>query len=135
VGAAVATLSLGAVADRVTTKALLIGTSAILLAGPVALLSDLVPLAYAGFAAIGVVTGLYVITTGIAWARTYGVAGLGRVQGASFAAQITAAAAGPLPLAISLGATGSYRAGLLFLAAAAAVALLAAARWREPARR
>ncbi|MEX2210690.1 MAG: hypothetical protein WD689_02875, partial [Gaiellaceae bacterium] len=66
------------------------------------------------------------------WARTYGVVGLGRLQGVSFAAQIAAAAAGPLPLALSLQATGSYRAGVLFLAAVAAAALVGAARWREP---
>jgi hypothetical protein len=50
----------------------------------------------------------------------------------SSAAQITSAAAGPLPLALSLGATGSYRAGLIFLALVSAAALVAAARWSEP---
>lgn len=89
-------------------------------------------LAYAGFAAIGAAGGCFGVTSGIVWARTYGVIGLGRLQGVSFAAQIAAAAAGPLPLALSLEATGSYTAGVLLLAAVATAALAGAAHWREP---
>jgi MFS family permease len=130
---AVATLASGTVADRLSTRALLVAMSAALFAGPLLLLlGDAATLAYAGFVAIGVAGGLYGVTGGIAWARTYGVAGLGRLQGMSFAAQITSAAAGPLPLALSLGSTGSYTAGLVFLAVVAGAALAAAARWREP---
>lgn len=89
-------------------------------------------LAYAGFGTIGFAGGLFGVTSGIAWARTYGTARLGRLQGVSFAAQIAAAAAGPLPLALSLQETGSYRAGLIFLVVTAAAALVGAACWREP---
>lgn len=129
---AVATVGVGAVADRLSTRTLLVAMSSALLVGVLALLLDSAVLAYAGFAAIGGAGGLFGVTSGIVWARTYGVVGLGRLQGVSFAAQIAAAAAGPLPLALSLQATGSYNAGVLFLAAVAAAALVGAARWREP---
>ena len=130
---AVATLASGAVADRLSTRALLVAMSSALLAGPLLLLlADTAAFAYAGFVAIGLAGGLFGVTGGIAWARTYGLARLGRLQGMSSAAQITSAAAGPLPLALSLGATGSYRAGLIFLALVSAAALVAAARWSEP---
>lgn len=129
---AVATVGIGAVADRLSTRALLVAMSSALLAGTLVLLVDSAALSYVGFALIGSAGGLFGVTSGIAWARTYGVVGLGRLQGVSFAAQIAAAAAGPLPLALSLQATGSYGAGLLFLAAVAATALVGAARWREP---
>jgi predicted MFS family arabinose efflux permease len=129
---AAATIGGGAVADRLSTRALLVATSAALLLGAVALLPDAGAVAYAGFGALGAAGGLFGITSGIAWARTYGTARLGSLQGLSFAAQIAAAAAGPLPLAVSLGATGSYAPGLVALAAVAAAALVAAARWREP---
>jgi len=135
IASAVATLATGTVADRLSTRALLVVMSAVLLAGALVLLPDAGLLSYAGFAAIGFAGGLFGVTSGIAWARTYGTTRLGRLQGVSFAAQIAAAAAGPLPLALSLGATGSYRTGLVFLAAVAAAALVAAARWREPAPR
>lgn len=130
---AVATVGVGAVADRLSTRALLVAMSGALLAGSLLLLGDSRALAYPGFAAIGLAGGLFGVTSGIAWARTYGVARLGRLQGMSFAAQIGAAAAGPLPLALSLAATGSYRAGLAFLAAVAAAATVGAVRWLEPA--
>jgi hypothetical protein len=93
---------------------------------------DSAALASAGFAAIGCAGGLFGVTSGIAWARTYGVVGLGRLQGVAFAAQIAAAAAGPLPLALSFEATGSYISGVIFLAVVAAAALVGAGRWREP---
>ena len=129
---AVATVGIGAVADRLSTRALLVAMSSALLAGTLVLLVDSAALSYVGFALIGSAGGLFGVTSGIAWARTYGVVGLGRLQGVSFAVQIAAAAAGPLPLALSLQATGSYGAGVLFLAAVAATALVGAARWREP---
>ena len=113
-------------------RALLVAMSSALLAGTLVLLVDSAAPAYVGFALIGSAGGLFGVTSGIAWARTYGVVGLGRLQGVSFAAQIAAAAAGPLPLAVSLQATGSYSAGVFFLAAVAATALAGAGRWREP---
>ena len=131
---AAAILVSGALADRLSTRSLLVATSAPLLAATLTLLlSGGRAAAYVGFAAAGASGGLFGVTSGIAWARTYGLAALGRLQGISFGAQIAAAAAGPLPLAVSLQATGSYDAGVAFLAAVAAVALAGAAVWREPA--
>ena len=130
---AAAILVSGALADRLSTRSLLVAMSALLLAGTLALLlSGTRTAAYAGFAAAGASGGLFGITSGIAWARTYGLAALGRLQGISFGAQIGAAAAGPLPLAVSLQATGGYDAGIAFLAAVAAAALVGAVVWREP---
>jgi MFS family permease len=132
VASAIATLAGGTIVDRLSTRTLLVTMSTVLLVGTLSLLSSAVALAYAGFAIVGFAGGLFGVTSGIAWARTYGTARLGRLQGVSFAAQIAAAAAGPLPLALSLQATGSYRAGLIFLVAVAAAALAGAACWRAP---
>jgi MFS family permease len=133
VASAVAILLSGALSDRLSTRGLLLATSAPLLVSTLALLaSDGAAAAYAGFVAAGASGGLFGITSGIVWARTYGLAGLGRLQGLSVGAQITAAAAGPLPLAVSLQATGGYGAGVAFLAAVSAAALAGAASWREP---
>lgn len=133
VAGAVAILLSGAISDRLSTRGLLLATSAPLLLSTLVLLaSDEPAAAYAGFAAAGASGGLFGITSGIVWARTYGLAGLGRLQGVSVGAQIAAAAAGPLPLAISLQATGGYGAGVAFLAAVATAALAGAASWREP---
>lgn len=132
VASAVAILGAGAVADRLSTRTLLVTMSSLLPTGALLLLANSAALAYAGFAAIGAAGGLFGVTSGIAWARTYGVAGLGQLQGVSVAAQIAAAAAGPLPLAISLEATGSYNAGVVLLVGISAAALIGAAGWREP---
>ena len=79
---------------------------------------------------IGLGNGVWAVSNGIVWARTYGLASLGRIQGLASAATIAAAAVGPLPLAISDSATGSYAAGLVFLVATAGIALAAALTWR-----
>jgi predicted MFS family arabinose efflux permease len=135
---AVALVVTGAIADRVGTRALLCALTGLLGAGTALFLLPGAAASFAGFAVIGLSTGVWGVVGGIAWARTYGLDELGRLQGLSFAAQIVAAAAGPLPLALSLGATGSYTAGLLFLLAAALAAAAAAARWHpsptEPSR-
>jgi hypothetical protein len=72
------------------------------------------------------------------WGRAYGQAHLGRIQGAAQALTVLASALGPLVLAWSVAATGSYAtafyalaAGVIALgAAAAAVAIPAGARAR-----
>jgi MFS family permease len=129
---AVATLLSGAIADRLSTRTLLGAMSVVLLVGTILLLPKAAALSYAGFATVGFAGGLFGVTSGIAWSRTYGTGNLGRLQGISFAAQIAAAAAGPLPLAVSLQVTGSYRPGLILLVAITAAALAAAVSWREP---
>lgn len=135
VASAVATIALGPLSDRLTTRALLATTSSLLLLAT-AILFVRAPLAsYGSFAVLGLAGAFSGVTTGIVWSRTYGLTRLGRLQGVSFAAQITAAAAGPLPLAVSFQATGSYTLGLVILGLVSVSTLLAATRWREPAGR
>jgi cyanate permease len=132
IASAAGTVGGGAVADRISTRALL-STMSALLAGSVAvLLVQGRPSAYLAFVVLGLAGGLFGIASGIVWARTYGLEQLGRLQGTSFAVQIAAAAAGPLPLAISLAATDSYTPALIALVAYGGLALAVAVRWRDP---
>jgi predicted MFS family arabinose efflux permease len=130
IAGAAGTLAAGAVADRLSTRTLLALLSTILAAGTAVFLVPSGPVSYVAFAVIGFGNGIWGVASGIAWARTYGVAALGKLQGMSAAATIAAAAAGPLPLALSLAATGSYEPGLVFLLAVAAAGVAAAAAWR-----
>ena len=132
---AVGTLAVGAVADRVSTRALLAVMSGLLGASALLLLASSALAAYAAFVLLGLGGGCYGVASGIVWARTYGVAQIGRLQGTSFAAQIAAAAAGPLPLAISLAAFASYTPALIVLAVLGGGSLLLALAWREPLQR
>ncbi len=126
------TVAAGAIADRLSTRTLLTLLSGVLAAGIAVFLVPSGPVSYLAFAVIGLSNGVWGVVSGIAWARTYGLAAIGRLQGLNSAATIAAAAAGPLPLALSLAATGSYDAGLVFLVATAVAALAAALRRREP---
>ena len=129
---AAGTLGGGAVADRVSTRALLSAMSALFAVSAAVLLVQGRVAAYLGFVLLGLAGGIFGVASGIVWARTYGLAQLGRLQGISFAVQIAGAAAGPLPLAVSLALTDSYRPALVGLAAYGGLALLVAARWRDP---
>jgi hypothetical protein len=128
----VTVIGLGSVADRLRTRTLLIGTSSLLAAGAAILLVPSGALAFPGFAVLGLAGGFFGITSGIAWARTYGLSAIGTLQGLSFSVQIVAAAIGPLPPALSLGLTGSYAPGLAVVLGVALVALGVALRWRDP---
>ena len=132
IASAAGTVGGGAVADRISTRALLSGTAGLLAASVAILLVHGRPAAYLAFVVLGLAGGLFGIASGIVWARTYGLEQLGRLQGTSFAVQIAAAAAGPLPLALSLAATDSYTPALIGLAAYALLALAVALRWRDP---
>lgn len=132
IAAAISTGLATGVVDRLSTPVLLISMSVTLVASTLILLVPFGPLAYPGFALMGLATALFSLASGIAWARTYGLAGLGRRQGISFAVISISAALGPLPLAVSRSVTGSYTAGLVLLAALSAVGVVAALRWREP---
>jgi hypothetical protein len=88
--------------------------------------------AYAGFVLLGLAGGLFTVVSGTAWARSYGFERLGGMQGSASLVQILAAAICPLPLALSLGGSGSYLPGTLMLVALAAGATIAAACWRDP---
>jgi MFS family permease len=132
IGSTVLTIGLGRFADRLGTRAMLIAQAALILAGLLLLLAPVGALAYPAFVLLGLGVGFFGVASGIAWARTYGVARLGKLQGASFAAQIGASAFAPFPLATSRALTGSYTPGLVLTTAIAVAVTLVAARWREP---
>lgn len=129
---AAGTIGGGTVADRISTRALLSTMAGLLVASSGVLVVHGRLAAYAGFVLLGLAGGLFGVASGIVWSRTYGLAQLGRLQGASFAVQIAAAAAGPLPLAVSLALADSYTPALVGLAAFAGLALAVALRWRDP---
>jgi MFS family permease len=129
---AVGTVAVGVVGDRTTTRRLLTAISAFLLAGLLTLLAPTPVAAYGGFVLVGLAGGIYVVVMGIVWPRTYGLEGIGRIQGTAWSVQIAGAALGPLPLAVSRALTGGYRVALAALAAYTLAALVVAARWRDP---
>lgn len=122
----------GGVSDRLRTRSLLSGLTALLLLTTALLLVPAAPAAYLAILLLGLAGGLFGVIAGIVWPRTYGLSEIGRLQGMTTSVQITAAALGPLPLALSEAATGSYAAGLLALALYAGCALVVALRWRDP---
>ncbi|MEZ5099131.1 MAG: MFS transporter [Thermoleophilia bacterium] len=128
---AVGTLLVGAIADRVDGRTLLLATTVPLAAGVAVALVPVATAAIAGMALMGLGMGAWFVVGGVLWARTFGLERLGRLQGLSSAAQIAGAALGPLPLAVSLSATGSYTAGVAAMVVCAAVALVVAAAWRH----
>jgi MFS family permease len=132
IGSTLLTIALGRYADRLGTRALLLGQSLLLLAGLLLLLAPVGFLAYPAYVLLGIGVGFFGVASGIAWARTYGVDRLGKLQGAAFAAQIGAAAFAPFPLAASVALTDSYLPGLVSTAAVGAAVTVVAARWREP---
>lgn len=118
----------GVVVDRISTRTGLVLLSAVEL---VAVLIILVPTAAAatvGFAVLGLGMGGVGVLNGTVWARTFGTAGLGRVQGLAQSSMIAAAAVAPLLPALSLGLTDSHQPGLLVLATLAVAAVALATR-------
>jgi len=122
----------GGVSDRLRTRSLLSGLTALLLLTTALLLVPAAPAAYLAILLLGLAGGLFGVISGIVWPRTYGLSEIGRLQGMTTSVQIAAAALGPLPLALSEAATGSYEAGLLALVVYAGCALVVAVRWRDP---
>ena len=129
---AVGTLVAGYMADRAPPRALLVGTSALLGTGTALLLSTGRSIPFIAFAILGVATGLFMIANSSVWARVYGTHRLGRIQGLGFAAMISGAAIGPLPLALSRSLFDSYVPGIVLFAALSLAALVAALALRVP---
>lgn len=130
--AAAGTIVAGLGVDRLSTRVSLTLLSCLVLLGPVLLLVPGAALAIVAFGVLGLGMGATGVANGTVWARTYGLAQLGRIQGTAQSSMITAAAVAPLVPALSAGLTGGYTAGLVVLAALSAMACLAAVRWREP---
>lgn len=120
----------GLFVDRLRTTVSLTLMSAALLMATLALLTPTVPTAYVAFALVGIGTGSMNVINGTVWARTFGTARLGRIQGMAFSSTITAAAVAPLVPALSLGLADSYQPGLVGLAGLAGLALVLS-MWRR----
>lgn len=126
------TVLTGLLADRLTPRTLLTVLSATTLAAPTMLLVPHPVAAYAAFGILGLAMGGIGVANGTLWARIYGTAGLGKIQGTAQSSMITAAAVAPLVPAISHGLTGSYDAGLVALVLITVATTLTAIRWRTP---
>ncbi len=76
---------------------------------------------------MGVAGGFVIVIFFSFWSRTYGRAHLGKIQGAAQMMTVLASAVGPLLLAKTVDATGSY--APVFFVLAVVIALLAVAAW------
>ncbi len=119
----------GTLVDRAGVRASLVTMSALLTVSMGLLLVSVPVTALAAFAVLGLASGVNATGSGAAWARTFGLERLGELQGVGDAARIAAAAVGPLPLAIALGATGAYAAGLAGLGVLALFCAVLSVRW------
>jgi MFS family permease len=119
----------GAFADRGSLRRVLVAALVILTFALIAL-PHVTTVAHvmAQAVAMGIVGGFVMVVFFSFWGRAYGREHLGRIQGAAQAMTVLASAVGPLLLALSVGATGSYTTafyalagGVIALAAAAAI--------------
>jgi len=120
----------GALVDRAGVRVTLVAMNALLAVAMGLMLAPAPVAAFAAFAVLGAASGVNSTGSGAAWARTFGVARLGELQGVGEAARIAAAALGPLPLAVALTTTGTYAVGLIALGVFALGCVALAARWR-----
>jgi len=128
---AVGVVLAGVLVDRLETATTLRLLAAVVLTGVSVLLVPQRPAAYVALVVLGLGIGAVAVVNATVWARTFGTAGLGRLQGAAQSSTITAAAAAPLVPALSASLTGSFQPGLVVLVVVAAASLLLAlAPWR-----
>ena len=120
---AVGVISAGILVDRLHTRVTLLVMSTLTLTATLTLLIPAKLTALGAFAVLGLAMGGVGVINGTVWARTFGTAQLGRLQGTAQSSMITAAAIAPLIPAVSQSVTGSYEPGLLILSLVAAVAL------------
>jgi MFS family permease len=80
--------------------------------------------------AMGIAGGIVTVLFFAVWARAFGRAHLGKIQGVAQMMTVLASAVGPLMLAECQRRTGSYT--LMFMALAPMVAALGAAAWLVP---
>jgi MFS family permease len=125
----------GAIVDRLGVRFSLVLMNGLLAAGVLLLILPSAAGGFAGFAVLGVAGGVNSTGSGAAWARTFGVARLGELQGVGDSARIGAAALGPLPLALALSLTGGYVPGLIAMAILAVACAAAGTRLPRPAPR
>ena len=124
----------GAFADRGSLRHVLVAALLILTAALAALAHvTTVGHVMAQAVAMGIAGGFVMVVFFSFWGRAYGRAHLGRIQGAAQAMTVIASAVGPLFLALSVDATGSYVAAFYVLAGVVAALAAAAAIVRMPA--
>jgi MFS family permease len=122
----------GLVVDRLTTRVALTISSATVLVASAILVVPSPTAAIAAFAVLGLGVGATNVLNGTVWARTFGTAQLGRVQGMAQSATITAAAVAPLVPALSIAVTGEHLAGLVVLIAVGVTATAAVVTMPAP---
>ena len=107
----------GAFADRGSLRTVLLAALVILSAGLVGLV-HVTTVAHVMMQAVamGIGGGFVMVVFFSFWGRAYGPAELGRIQGGAQAMTVLASAVGPLLLALSVDATGSYSAAFYSLA-------------------
>jgi MFS family permease len=110
----------------------LTGIGMAVLAGSLVLLPrvEALPHVDAYAALMGIAGGIVTVVFFSVWGQTFGRSHLGRIQGFAQMLTVLASAVGPLLLAHTLEATGSYDS--IFHLLAALVALLAVAAWLVP---
>jgi MFS family permease len=123
----------GAFADRGSLRHVLVAALLILTAALAGLVHvTTVAHVMAQAVAMGIAGGFVMVVFFSFWGRAYGRAHLGRIQGAAQAMTVVASAIGPLCLALSVDATGSYATAFYALAGVVVVLAAAAAVVRMP---
>jgi MFS family permease len=124
----------GAFADRGSLRHVLVAALMILTAALAGLVHvTTVAHVMAQAVAMGIAGGFVMVVFFSFWGRAYGRVHLGRIQGAAQAMTVVASAIGPLFLALSVDATGSYATAFYALAGVVAVLAAAASVVRIPA--
>ena len=124
----------GAFADRGSLRHVLVTALLMLTAALVALAHVTTAVhVMAQAVAMGISGGFVMVVFFSFWGRAYGRVHLGRIQGAAQAMTVIASAVGPLFLALSVDATGSYTTAFYTLAGVVAALAATAAIVRMPA--
>jgi MFS family permease len=124
----------GAWADRSSLRRVLVA-ALLLLIGALIALPHVSTLTHVMMQAVamGVAGGFVMVVFFSFWGKAYGRTHLGRIQGVAQALTVVASAIGPLLLALSAEATGSYASAFYALAATLAILTLAALIVHVPA--
>jgi MFS family permease len=118
----------GALAPRVSLRAILIAALAVLAAGLTALAHvSTSAQVMVQAVAMGIAGGFITVVFFSFWGHAYGRLHLGRIQGAAQAMTVVASAVGPLFLAVWVERTGSYAAAFYVLAVVVVVLAIASA--------
>lgn len=123
---AVGTILAGVLTDRLSSRAALLGLASAVTVAPLLLLPERASVAYVAFGVLGLGMGATGVVNGTIWARTYGLTGLGRLQGTAQSSMITAAAVAPLVPALGRTDALGYAPSFALLAALGLLAVVVA---------